>query len=435
MIKDKTRVMAGVKKQMKTDVVIAGGGINGAVLALGLARIGLAVVVVDKGAATGKTSGKTEPDGRAYALNLGVQRMLTVFGVWDDLQAYAEPILDMKISDAKGGIRGDANGAGISPFYLHFNRAMMEGETLGFLIEDAPLRGVLSKAVDKHPLITVLSNTQVSGHTVTNGGVEVTLSTNKTPSKTIHAKLLIGCDGRDSKVAKNAGIVRIGWDYPQSALVCALRHTKPHHGTAHQIFTPNGPLAVLPLRGNRVSIVWTQERKRAALIHGLDDAGYLAILRETLGDFLGEVALDGTRGAYPLGLALTESFVRARVALVGDSAHGIHPLAGQGLNLGMFDSAALCQVLFDAMQNGEDIGAVSVLHRYQVWRRFDTCAMALATDGLNRLFSNDVPLVRGLRRLGLGAVNALPFVSQGFARLGAGAGAEVPRFMQGRELF
>ncbi len=319
--------MAGVKKQMKPDVVpdvvIAGGGINGAVLALGLARIGLAVVVVDKGA------GKAQPDGRAYALNLGVQRMLTVFGLWDDLQAHAEPILDMKISDA--------NGAGISPFYLYFTKAMMEDEALGFLIEDAPLRGVLSKAVDKHPLITVLSNTQVSGHTLTNGGVEVTLS----PHKTIHAKLLIGCDGRDSKVAKNAGIVRIGWDYPQSALVCALSHTKPHHGTAHQIFTPNGPLAVLPLRGNRVSIVWTQECKRAALIHGLDDAGYLATLRETLGDFLGEVALDGTRGTYPLGLALTESFVQARVALVGDSAHGIHPLAGQGLNLGLFDSAAL----------------------------------------------------------------------------------------------
>ncbi len=425
MIKDKTRVMAGVKKQMKPDVVIAGGGINGAVLALGLARIGLAVVLVDKGA------GKAEPDGRAYALNLGVQRMLTVFGLWDDLQAHAEPILDMKISDAKG--------AGISPFYLHFNRAMMEGEALGFLIEDAPLRGVLSKAVDKHPLITVLSNTQVSGHTLTNGGVEVTLSHNKTTNKTIGknicAKLLIGCDGRDSKVAKNAGIVRIGWDYPQSALVCALSHTKPHHGTAHQIFTPNGPLAVLPLRGNRVSIVWTQECKRADLIHGLDDAGYLAILRETLGDFLGKVALDGTRGTYPLGLALTESFVRARVALVGDSAHGIHPLAGQGLNLGLFDSAALCQVLFDAGQNGEDIGAVSVLNRYQVWRRFDTCAMALATDGLNRLFSNDVPLVRGLRGLGLGAINALPFAKQGFARLGAGAGTEVPKFMQGRELF
>ncbi len=425
MIKDKTRVMAGVKKQMKPDVVIAGGGINGAVLALGLARIGLAVVVVDKGA------GKAQPDGRAYALNLGVQRMLTVFGVWDDLQAHAEPILDMKISDAKGGIRGDANGAGISPFYLHFNRAMMEGEALGFLIEDAPLRGVLSKAVDKHPLITVLSNTQVCGQTLTNGGVEISVS----PNKTIHAKLLIGCDGRDSKVAKNAGIVRIGWDYPQSALVCALSHSKPHHGTAHQIFTPNGPLAVLPLRGNRVSIVWTQERNRAALIHGLDDAGYLAALRETLGDFLGEVALDGTRGTYPLGLALTESFVRARVALVGDSAHGIHPLAGQGLNLGLFDSAALCQVLFDAVQNGEDIGAVNVLNRYQVWRRFDTCAMALATDGLNRLFSNDVPLVRGIRGLGLGAINALPFAKQGFARLGAGAGAEVPRFMQGRELF
>ncbi len=429
MIKDKTRVMAGVKKQMKTDVVIAGGGINGAVLALGLARIGLAVVVVDKGA------GKAQPDGRAYALNLGVQRMLTVFGLWGDLQAYAEPILDMKISDAKGGVGGDANGAGISPFYLHFNRAMMEGEALGFLIEDAPLRGVLSKAVDKHPLITVLLNTQVRGQTLTNGGVEVAVATNKTPNKTIHAKLLIGCDGRDSQVAKNAGFVRIGWDYPQSALVCALSHTKPHHGTAHQIFTPNGPLAVLPLRGNRVSIVWTQERKRAALIHGLDDAGYLAILRETLGDFLGEVALDGTRGAYPLGLALTESFVRARVALVGDSAHGIHPLAGQGLNLGLFDSAALCQVLFDAVQNGEDIGAVSVLNRYQVWRRFDTCAMALATDGLNRLFSNDVPLVRGIRGLGLGAINALPFAKQGFARLGAGAGADVPRFMQGRELF
>jgi ubiquinone biosynthesis UbiH/UbiF/VisC/COQ6 family hydroxylase len=198
---------------------------------------------------------------------------------------------------------------------------------------------------------------------------------------------------------KRAGIKRTGWDYGQTALVCAIAHEKPHNGIAHQFFMPSGPLAILPLPGNRSSIVWSERTARAAEIAAMDDAAYLEALRPAFGDFLGEIALAGARYSYPLSLSIADAFVAPRLALVGDAAHGVHPIAGQGLNLGLRDVAALAEVLTDAQRRGEDIAAPDVLARYQTWRRFDTAAMAVATDAFNRLFSNDNPAsARGARR-------------------------------------
>jgi 2-octaprenyl-6-methoxyphenol hydroxylase len=250
----------------------------------------------------------------------------------------------------------------------------------------------------------------------------------------VTARIIAGCDGRGSLVAKSAGIGRVGHEYAQSALVCAVDHAVPHEGCAHQFFTPNGPLAILPLQGNRAAIVWTENRERAARIHAMDDAAYLDALRPVFGAFLGEISLSGQRFIYPLSLDVATEFVADRVVLVGDAAHGIHPLAGQGFNLGLRDSAALAEVLSEARRRGEDIGAGSVAARYQGWRRADTAAMVAATDGINTLFSNDNALLRGLRTIGLGAVNAMPFLRQSAMRHAAGLTGNVPRLMQGKPL-
>ncbi|MEM6619908.1 MAG: FAD-dependent monooxygenase, partial [Pseudomonadota bacterium] len=259
------------------------------------------------------------------------------------------------------------------------------------------------------------------------GGIAVTLST----GETVDAQLLIGADGHGSRTASRAGIKRMGWDYDQASLVCAVAHERPHGGCAHQLFLPSGPLAILPLPGNRCSIVWTERRPRAEAVHAMDDAHYLEALRPVFGTFLGDIRLEGSRHLYPLGLSLTERFVADRVALVGDAAHGIHPLAGQGLNLGLRDVAALAQVVADTARRGQDFGTPAALTTYQTWRRFDTAALAVATDTINRVFSNDNPLMRVGRDLALGAANAVPAVRRGMMRQAAGLNGDLPRLMRG----
>jgi 2-octaprenyl-6-methoxyphenol hydroxylase len=244
----------------------------------------------------------------------------------------------------------------------------------------------------------------------------------------------VGADGRRSGTAERAGIRRTGWDYGQTALVCAIAHERPHHGIAQQFFMPAGPLAILPLPGKRSSIVWSERTARAAEIAAMDDADYLDALRPAFGDFLGEITLAGHRYSYPLSLSIAERFVDTRLALVGDAAHGVHPIAGQGLNLGLRDVAALAEVLADARRRGEDIARAEVLARYQSWRRFDTAAMAVATDAFNRLFSNDNPALRVLRDAGMGVVQAVPGLRRMFIREAAGLTGDVPKLLRGRPL-
>ena len=249
------------------------------------------------------------------------------------------------------------------------------------------------------------------------------------------AGLLVGCDGRGSGVAARADIRRIGWGYGQTALVTAIRHERDHEGIAHQFFMPSGPLAILPLKGgHHSSIVWSETEAAAAAIQALPDAEYLEALRPRFGDFLGGISLAGDRFTYPLSLSLAEHFIAPRVALVGDAAHGVHPSAGQGLNLGLRDVAALAEVLILAKRRGEDIGSAVPLEEYQRWRRFDATALALGMDGVNRLFSNDNPLLRLGRDLGMGLVNALPGLRRGFIRQAAGLQGELPRLLAGKPI-
>ncbi|WP_238368075.1 FAD-dependent oxidoreductase [Mesobacterium pallidum] len=399
------------------DILIVGGGLNGPTLALALARAGLTVTVIDAQPAAPRLA--EDFDGRAYALALASQRLLDRLGVWAGIADNAQPMLEIKVTDGRAG-------QGPSPFFMHFDHAEIEEGPMGYMVEDRFLRRALMDAMEAAPGVTLRHGARVAAQEVTETGVTVTLG----DGEVLSARLLIGCDGRQSGTAARAGIRRTGWDYGQTALVCAIAHEKPHGGVAHQFFMPPGPLAILPLPGNRSSIVWSETHANASAIMGLEEAGYLAALRPRFGDFLGGISLAGTRFTYPLGLSLAQSFVAPRTALVGDAAHGMHPIAGQGLNAGLRDVAALAQVLEEARQRGEDIGSILVLERYQQWRRFDTATLALATDTFNRLFSNDNPLLRMARDIGLGAVNALPGLRRGFIREAAGLTGDLPALMR-----
>ncbi|OYX19208.1 MAG: 2-octaprenyl-6-methoxyphenyl hydroxylase [Rhodobacterales bacterium 32-66-9] len=369
------------------DILIAGGGLNGPALALALAQGGFRVTVVDARPAPARAEAGF--DGRAYALAIASVRLLTAIGVWPRVADKAQPMLKIKASDGRAG-------DGAAPFFLHFDAAEIEEGPMGQMLEDRHLYAAFLAAMPG---------------------------------------LLVGCDGRGSGVAARAGIRRVGWGYGQTALVTAIRHERDHQGIAQQFFMPAGPLAILPLKGgHHSSIVWSETDETAAAIQALPDAAYLAALRPRFGDFLGEIALAGERFTYPLSLSLAERFVGPRVALVGDAAHGVHPIAGQGLNLGLRDVAALAEVLILARRRGEEPGSPTALEDYQRWRRFDATALALGMDGVNRLFSSDNPILRLGRDLGMGVVNALPSVRRGFMRQAAGLTGELPKLLTGRQV-
>jgi len=403
------------------DILIIGGGLNGPALALACAQNGLRVTLVDALSLARRKNPAF--DGRAYALALATTRMLAAIGIWDKVKSNAQPILDIIASDGQPG-------KGSAPWFLHFDHAEIEEGPMGHMLEDRYLRNALLDAV-----AATKSITQISGHTVVAQATDVTGATVTLDDGTIlAARLLVGCDGRDSTTAKRAGISRTGWGYDQTALVCAIKHDLPHNGIAHQFFTPSGPLGILPLPGNRCSIVWAETTTRAAAINALPDDEYLAELHPVFGDFLGKIALEGDRFSYPLKLTVANSFIAPRLALVGDAAHGLHPLAGQGLNMGLKDVAALAEVLIDANRRGEDLASPLVLARYQQWRRFDTTLMAAATDSINSLFSNENPLLRLGRDLGLGIVNAMPPLRRGLMRQAAGLTGDLPKLLQGRAI-
>ncbi|MBM9593711.1 FAD-dependent monooxygenase [Roseitranquillus sediminis] len=399
------------------DVLIAGGGLVGGTLALALTSAGLDVILIDPA----PEAGGAGFDGRSSALALTSQRLLKALGVWARLADDAQPILQIKVTDGRAG-------EAPSPFALEFDHAEIEEGPMGYMAENRHLRFAIASTVAESPVRAIAAG--VTAQSTDGAGV----SANLADGRRLRGRVLIGCDGRDSGTARRAGIRHVGWRYLQSALICAVRHERPHGGVAHQFFMPEGPLAILPLTGNRSSIVWSQPHAQAARVMALDEAGYLAALRPRFGGFLGEIALEGERYTYPLSLSLAQHFVAPRVALAGDAAHVVHPIAGQGLNAGLKDVAALAQVLAEARRRGEDVGAPDVLARYQTWRRFDVTALAVATDAFNRLFSNDNPLLRFGRDIGMGLVNALPGARRGAIREAAGLTGDLPRLLQGRPL-
>jgi 2-octaprenyl-6-methoxyphenol hydroxylase len=413
----------GILRGMKntSDILIVGGGLNGPALALALAQTGHTVTLID--ALPRDARAREDFDGRSYALALASQKLIDQISVWDAVAGQAQPMLEIKVTDGRAG-------QGPSPFFMHFDHAEIEEGPMGYMIEDRYLRRALRDAMEAEPAITLVDEQTVIAQDADATGVTVTLAS----GDSLRGRLLVGADGRRSGTAERAGIKRTGWDYGQTALVCAIEHDRPHNGIAHQFFMPPGPLAILPLPGNRSSIVWSERSDRAAAIQSLDEESYLSILRPRFGDFMGDIRLAGDRFTYPLNLTLANAFVAERLALVGDAAHGVHPIAGQGLNAGLRDVGALAEVLTEARRRGEDIASSLVLDRYQQWRRFDTASLAAATDAFNRLFSNDNPLLRLGRDIGMGVVGAIPGLRQSFIREAAGLTGDLPRLLQGRPI-
>ena len=407
--------------KMDADIIIVGGGLNGPALALALASGGLSSIIID----TVPLATRRKPafDGRAYALSLTSVRMLQVLGIWEAVRAEAQPMLDIKVSDGRPG-------EGAASYFVHFDHNEISEGPMGHMLEDRYLRRALLDAVKASKLITQIAPATVEAQEISTSHAEVTLE----DGRILRGRMLVGCDGRRSGVAMRAGIARAGYDYHQSGLVCAVSHELPHNGVAYQQFMPSGPLAILPLTGDRSAIVWTETTERAALINAMSDKDYVDELRPRFGDFLGKIKLVGKRFSYPLNLTVATSFAAHRLALVGDAAHGIHYLAGQGLNLGLRDVAALAEVVLDAARRGEDIGNELVLARYAQWRGFDTVALTASTDMINKLFSNDNSVLRAARVAGLGIVNAIPAARRDFIREAAGLSGDLPRLLKGQAI-
>jgi 2-octaprenyl-6-methoxyphenol hydroxylase len=416
-------VSFGMSNGFDADVILGGGGLVGQTLALALDQAGARVVVID----AAKPAETLAPsfDGRAFAIAFASYRMWRALGLADDLDPVAQAIEQIMVTD--GSLR-----RGPSLLYLHFDAAELRDsdEPLGLMLEARHVRLALDKAVKARGSIKMIQPMSVTAIARDAAGVRVTLAN----GETLRAPLLVGADGRRSFVRQAVGIRTIGWDYPVTAIVATIQHAKPHGAVAHEYFLPNGPFAILPLKGERSNIVWAEPRKAAEALLKMSEADFIAELRMRFGDFLGELALEGPRFGYPLSLQMAERMIDARVALAGDSAHGIHPLAGQGLNLGLKDCAALAECIADGVALGLDPGDVSILERYQRWRRFDNVTMALGMELFDKMFSNDVRPLKAARRLGLAAVNAVGPARRFFMRYAGGAAGDLPKLLRGESL-
>ncbi len=401
-----------------SDVLIAGGGFAGFALAIALRQAlgeNFSVTLADP------ALGQTGRDIRASAIAAAPRRMFSALGVWDAVAGEAQPILDMAVTDSRVQ---DA----VRPVFLTFGGEIEPGEPFAHMIENDRLVAALS-AKARSIGVTLIA-APVADFTAEPSGMNVALR----DGATITTRLLVAADGARSRLRERAGITTNGWSYGQSAIVTTVAHERSHEGRAEEHFLPAGPFAILPLRRNRCSIVWTEEAGEAERIVALPDHDFHAELEKRFGLRLGDIVVAGPRHSYPLGLWVARSFVADRLALVGDAAHVIHPIAGQGLNMGLRDVAALAEVVVDAVRMGLDPGDSTVLERYQRWRRFDTMTMCISTDGLNRLFSNRSDVVRLARDVGLGLVDRLPGLKRLFIREAAGLAGEVPKLLRGESL-
>jgi 2-octaprenyl-6-methoxyphenol hydroxylase len=403
------------------DIAIVGGGLTGPALALALADAGVQVTLID--AAPPRRRAEAGVDGRAYSLARASVALLEAVGLWPELAPLAQPILRVEA--------GDGTGQGTPSFFLGFDSSELEGGAMGHMLEDRHLHGAAVARLAAHPRIQTVFGTGVVAQECHGNEARLTLS----DGRAVTARLAVGCDGRASPTAERAGIRRVGWPYGQTSVVTAITHADDHHGVARQIFLSGGPLALLPLPGGRqTSVVWSVPDATAQALLATGDAAFIDALSVHAEPVLGAIAGIGPRFGYPLSLSLAERFVAPRLALVGDAAHGVHPIAGQGLNLGLRDVAALAEVLVDAGRRGEDIGAPDVLDRYQRWRRSDATLLALGMDRVNALFSNDNPLLAAARQAGLRAVAGLPALRRAFQREAAGLSGDRPRLLTGRRL-
>lgn len=400
----------------RTEIAIVGGGLIGPALALALADAGFDVALLDAQPA----AIRADPafDGRAYAVSFASHNLLRQVGVWGALADHAQPIRNIHVSE----------GGAAAPL-LHFDPQELDQRRFGWIVEDRWLRNaLLTRLADVG--IRHIAPAEVT-HVARDGTLAEIAIAGQAP---LRAQLVVAADGRRSQLARQAGIRRVGWSYAQNGLVNAIEHDLPHEGLAHQSFFPGGPFAVLPLPGNRSSLVWSERRAEAERLAALPDDAFIADVARRIDGRLGAIRLAGKRWSYPLDLTLATAFAAPRLALIGDAAHGVHPIAGQGMNLGLRDVAALAETLTDAARRGEDVGGLPVLQQYQQWRRFDTTVMALGMDGLNRLFSNQNSALSGIRQAGLQMVGGLGALRRGFMRQAIGAEGDVPKLLRDQPL-
>ena len=407
------------------DIIIAGAGLSGAAFALAAAQAGLKVVLVDPQ----PFSAQLAPtfDGRSTAVAFSTFRMLDALGLGQSLRPHACRMDHILVTD---GRRPGAASRSASPAFLRFDADEIGGRTggepLGYMVENRRIRVALAEAVTAAG-IEVRAPSSVASVQTDVGKATVTLA----DGATLIASLVVGAEGRGSTVRRAAGIDTVGWAYGQSGVVATVRLGRDHGNVAHEYFLPSGPFAILPLTDQRASLVWTETTRRAEALRDASDAAFQSHLMRRFGDFLEGVTVEGPRFVYPLSLSLAEKIVAPRIALIGDAAHGVHPVAGQGLNMGLKDAAALAEVLAEAARLGEDIGAETVLERYARWRRFDTAALAAGFDAFVRLFSNDIAPVRIARDLGMAAVNRIGPLRRAFMQEAGGATGDLPKLVRG----
>ncbi len=401
---------------LKADVLIVGGGMVGATLAVALADIPMDVIVVDRQHPADALDAGF--DGRASAIALASRRLFDGLGLWAGMDGDAAPIRHIRVSE------------GASPFFLHYDHREAGGGPLGYMVENRKIRNALAGRLDGLDRVRVLAPAGIAAIEREAVGVRARLA----DARRISASLVVGADGRDSQIRAAAGIAVTRWSYPQTGIVCTVTHDEPHNAVAHERFLPAGPFAILPLADNRSSIVWTEEPDLARAIMALDDQGFRGGLEARFGDFLGALKVVGPRWSYPLSLIFARTTIGRRLALVGDAAHGMHPIAGQGLNMGLRDVAVLSEVLADARRLGLDPGDGAALEGYERWRRFDNTLMLAATDGLNRLFCNRFAPLRLVRNLGLAAVNRMLPLKRVFMANAMGLAGDLPRLMRGEPL-
>lgn len=411
---------------IEVDILVSGGGLTGGTLSLALAQNGFRVATIDRENPADWTDRGF--DGRSSAIALSSQRVLQSVGIWDVIKDETAPIKDIRVAD------------GHSPLYLHYDHEDLAvpgeaAEPFGYMVENRSIRKALNVLVPKCDNLTYYAPNEMTDLERTADGAYATLK----DGTRIKAALVAVCEGRNSPTRDQAGIKITKWDYSQAGIVCTVEHERTHNYCAQEHFLPSGPFAILPLpgpdnEGRRSSIVWTERADLWPLMMDLDDAEFLEELELRFGDFLGEIKVIGPRFAYPLSLQYAERYTDPRLVLVGDSAHGMHPIAGQGLNMGLRDVAALAEVLVDARTAGQDIGSLLALEKYASWRNFDNAIMLAVTDVLVKLFSNAIEPVQLARDLGMAAVNEIPDLKRFFMRHAMGTVGDLPKLMRGERL-